>query len=445
MTASQTAEAFGGQDPVELLSKCPIFHAGDYADAVAVLRSNDLINPPYLFAGSHLDGSGLAERTIDDYIGGAFMFMDGDAHRSRRRLLNRLVRPAALDEFRDQVIAPQSDVVLRRLLATPSPDGKYRLELMEFSDRVFLHFAAKLVGLVGVETEEQVAELQDCVLPFNAANTSLFAQDRRAVLERADQAKRRYIEQFYEPARDAYREMLNEVKRGNLAEEDVPVSFMRFVVSGDHPDYGDEHLAIIESILLFVTSVGTSTQGITNTVNDLSTWFADHPEDYELRTDYTFLLHSMQESLRLWAPPTAYIMRQACRSTEVNGKNVLQGQELRIPVPLANRDPKIWGPTADEFNPRREVPEGMNRYGVAFGVGTHQCFGLRVVMGSDGTGGSHVRVLQKLFGAGVRPDPDNPPAAVEQNVELTKNSQTIRWMKYPVILEDWNPAASIDA
>ena len=422
-----------------------MFQVGNHADAVAVLRSKDLINPPYLFAGSHLDKSGLAERTIDGYIGGAFMFMDGGAHRSRRKLLNQLVRPAALDEFRDEVIGPQSNVVLRHQLATPSADGKYRLELMEFSDRVFLHFAAKLVGLVGVETEEQVRQLQECVFPFNAANTSLFAKDRRAVLESADQAKRRYIEQFYEPSRDAYREMLNEVKRGNLASEDVPVSFMRFVVNGDHPDYADEHLAIIESMLLFVTSVGTSTQGITNTVNDLSKWFAEHPEDYQQRTDYTFLLHSMQESFRLWAPPTAYIMRQACRSTEVNGKEVHQGQEVRIPVPVANRDPKIWGPEADEFNPRREAPEGMNRYGVAFGVGEHQCFGLRVVMGSDGTGGSHVRVLQKLFGAGVRPDPDNPPTAVEQDVELTKHSQTIRWMKYPVILEDWDAAVSTDS
>ena len=441
MTASQTEELFAGQDPVELMSECPVFQVGNYADTVVVLRSKDVINPAYLFAGAHLDRSGLAERTVDDYIGGAFLFTDGEKHRGRRKLLNQLVRPAALDQFRDDVIAPQADALLRHRLARPSADGKYRLELMEFSDQVFLHFAAKMVGLVGVDTPEQIQQLKELVFPLNVATTSLFAPDRRSVLDNADAAKTRYIEQFYQPSLDAYRAMLKEVELGNMAAEDVPITFIGFVARGEHPDYADQELAIRESMLLFMTSVGTSTQGITTTVSDLSKWFVEHPEDYHLRTDYTFLLHSMQESFRLWAPPTAYLMRQACRSFDVNGREVAQGQEVRIPVPLANRDPKVWGPDADEFNPHRVPPEGMNRYGIAFGVGEHQCFGLRVVMGSDGTGGSHVRVLQKLFGAGVRPDPDNPAVAFQQN-ELTKNSKTVRWMKFPVIFEDWETAAS---
>jgi hypothetical protein len=42
------------------------------------------------------------------------------------------------------------------------------------------------------------------------------------------------------------------------------------------------------------------------------------------------------------------------------------------------------------------------------------CFGMPVIVGSDGVNGSHVQVLKALFTAGVRRDPANPPRMNDQ-------------------------------
>jgi cytochrome P450 len=439
MTATEPSTDFGVADPIDLLNACPAFRARNFPDAMATLRSKDVIAPAYLLAGAHLDKSGLAERSVADYLDGAFLFLDGDVHRGRRKLLNQLVRPAAFDDFRDAVIVPQCDVVLDQQVTGPHGDGLHRVELVRMSDRVFLHFSAKLVGLVGIDTEERLEQLRECMLPFNAAMVGIFAQDRRAAIQAADAAKKRYVEEFYRPSLEYWKKTVTEIKNGDRADDEVPTSFLRFVAEGQHPDYADERIAIIESTLLFVTSVGTSTQGVVNTVNELTQWFDQHPEEYHLRTDYNFLLRSLQETLRLYGPPTAYLMRQATRDFTIDDNEIKAGQELRICVPAANRDIDVWGGDANDFNPHRVVPEGRNRYGVAFGVGTHQCYGLRVVLGSDGTGDSHVRVLQKLFELGIDRDPRNPAHMFPQTIAPEDGTDTVRWVDYPVVLKNWDP------
>jgi cytochrome P450 len=213
---------------------------------------------------------------------------------------------------------------------------------------------------------------------------------------------------------------------------------MSMVARGAHPDYVGEQ-AIKESVILFVASVGTSTQSIVNTVADLSGWFESHPEDYARRADHDFLLNAIQESLRLRAPFVPFMLRVAARDTEIAGCPVQRGQEIHIPLQVANRDPAVWGSNAHNFDPWRVVPDEHRRYGIAFGVGEHQCLGLRVVMGSDGTGGAHIRVLQRLFEAGVRPDPANPAVSMEQVEDVGADEELPRWVSYPTVLADWHP------
>jgi cytochrome P450 len=438
MTSTESTVAFRPDEAVELLSACPAFRADGFADATAVLRSKDVVNPPYLFAGAHLDKSGLAERVVADYLDGAFLFMDGDQHRSRRKLLNQLVRPSALDDFRDLVIAPKCDAVLDQQVTGPHADELHRVELIHMSDRVFLHFSAKLVGLIDLEDEARLEELRECIFPLNAAMSGIFAEDRNSALNNADAAKKLFVQNFYRPSLEYWKTQVGKIERGELDADEVPTSYLRLVAEQQHPDYAKEHTAIIEGTLLFVTSVGTSTQGIVNTVHELTAWFNKHPEAAHLRTDYDFLLRALQETLRLYGPPTAYLMRQAARDFDLNGHSIQAGQELRVQVPSANRDLEVWGEDANEFDPHRSVPEGLARHGVAFGVGQHQCYGLRVVLGSDGTGGSHVRVLQKLFELGIDRDQLEDATVFPQTIPPEYGTPTVRWVKYPVILRNWD-------
>jgi len=421
------------------LAECPVFRTPDMAGAIAAFRSKDVVSSDVVFSGAHRSSDDAAQTCLREYIDNGLTFTNGAAHRTRRRLLNKLVRPEILDTFRDDVVVPQAEALLPRHVTGPHPDGHYRVELVRFCDRVFLHFAASLIGLVGIDGEERMEALRECVFPLSVATTSAYHKDRAAINAAAAIAKRRYIEEFYEPSRDACRARRAAVLAGELRPEDVPQSFMQMVVDGAHPDYLDEHQAIIESVILFVTSVGTSTQAIVNTVADLSTWFRSHPEDYLYRTEHAFLLDAMQESLRLHAPFTPFMVRLAARDTQIAGRPVRRGQEIHVPIPVANRDPLIWGDDAAVFDPRRPVPRDMRRYGIAFGVGEHQCLGLRVVMGSDGTGGAHVRLLRRLFDAGVAPDPENPGRSLERAADLAGEEELPRWVSYPVVLRNWQP------
>jgi hypothetical protein len=102
----------------------------------------------------------------------------------------------------------------------------------------------------------------------------------------------------------------------------------------------------------------------------------------------------------------------------------------------ANRDTELFGPDAAGFNPNRQTPaDGTPRYGVGFGVGAHQCYGLRVVVGNDGKGGAHVMLLKKLMDAGVRPDPDNPPVGLEKDMDKFEVEDIPRYISYPAVFD----------
>jgi cytochrome P450 len=428
------------EDEVIEVKECPAFRVEHLGDLIETVRSRSVVNPAEIFAAAHRDPENNGAINVAEFIGGSLSFTDGAVHRDRRKLLNRLVRPDSLEAIREDIIIPSAHKVLARSLASPDADGVYRLELVEFCERVFLEFAAKLIGLVGVDSEQGMTRLRQLAFPLFLGVSSLFRPDRSAVNDAALAAKERYIEEFYRPSRRACEEMLAEVEAGTRSAEDVPISLMRLIVTGADPAYLDEHQAIIETILFFVTSVGTSTQSVVSTVDYLTNWFAQHPEDYERRTDMEFLVRAIQEAIRLRAPfNTPHMTRLAVEDTEIGGQPVAKGQEIHVRLPTANRDTEVFGPDAASFNPWRPTAEGLPRYGVAFGGGPHHCFGLRVVLGNDGSGGGHVRMLQALFAAGVQRDPDHAPEVLSRDMTLDPITDFKSYVRFPVILGDWDP------
>jgi hypothetical protein len=123
---------------------------------------------------------------------------------------------------------------------------------------------------------------------------------------------------------------------------------------------------------------------------------------------------------------------------EVAGHPVTEGQEIHIERVAANRDPDVFGADAGAFNPHRPDPGlGQQRFGLGFGSGPHQCFGLRVVLGVDGSGGAHVRLLRHLFEAGIAPDPEHGPVDLKKQMDKFSVENIPRYVKYPVIFKNW--------
>jgi cytochrome P450 len=235
--------------------------------------------------------------------------------------------------------------------------------------------------------------------------------------------------------------MMAEVARGEREDADVPASLMKFIVTNADPAYADEGRAIVESTMLFAASVGTSTQSVVQTVDLLQGWFRDHPEDLAVKTDPGFLLDALAETIRLRAPFSPYVCRVAAKDHPIGERIIEEGQEIHVHYVYANRSPEVFGDDAGSFNPRRPSPaNGLPRYGVGFGVGIHQCYGMRVVLGNEGKGGSHVHMLRTLMAAGVKPDGRTPPTDLKKDLSKFSIEDIPRYTAYPAVFTEWDPA-----
>ena len=418
-------------------AKCPFAHVDRIQDVSRLLRSRTAVShSPDLFAGRKSDEVN-GEINVREFLAASMMYTEGESHRSRRKLLNPLVRAEALAYIREDIVLPEADRLMALWLAEPDTDGRYRLDLIEFLERVFIHFTARLIGLTGMDSDERLALMRSFAGPLAAGTSSAYLKDRDEVNRRALAAKRRYVEEFFEPSLRWHQEQRARIDAGEIGEDDVPPSLLKMVAAGAAPEWADEDNAVVESTLLFAASVGTSTQSIVHTIDFLQTWFAEHPEDVASKSDPVFLLHCLQETIRLRAPFSPYTTRLSLeRNVLADGTVIHPGQELHMEWVKANRDTELFGQDAAGFNPNRATPaDGTPRYGVGFGIGEHQCYGLRVVVGNDGKGGAHVMLLKKLMDAGVRPDPDNPPVGLEKDMDKFEVEDIPRYTSYPAVFD----------
>jgi len=100
---------------------------------------------------------------------------------------------------------------------------------------------------------------------------------------------------------------------------------------------------------------------------------------YEQVHQLTFVRQILDESLRLW--PTAPMFTRAARADTVIGGKYLAPKDVGISVllPMLHRDPSVWGPDAEDFNPHHFDPE---RFAAVpplayrpFGTGLRACIG----------------------------------------------------------------------
>lgn len=427
---TQTSDSVDG-------AQCPFARANTIGDIGKLLRSRTAVtHDPYLFANYREDPVN-GEINVREFLGASMMYTEGPSHRSRRKLLNPLVRADALSGIREDIVLPEADRLLAQRLAEPDADGLRRLDLVEFLERVFIHFTAKLIGLIDVDTDDRLALLASFAGPIAAGTSSGYLKDRDEVNRKALAAKAHYVEEFFTPSLKWHEKQRRRIEAGEIAETDVPDSLLKMGAAHLAPEWRDTENLVVESTLLFAASVGTSTQSIVHTIDMLQNWFVEHPEDVARKTDPTFLLNSLQEIIRMRAPFAPYQTRRSLEeNTLSDGTRVHPNQELHIEYVLANRDTELFGDDANVFNPRRQSPgDGTPRYGVGFGLGAHQCYGLRVVVGNDGKGGVHVELLRKLMAAGARPDPDRPPVELKKDMSKFLAEDIPRYLEYWIIVD----------
>jgi hypothetical protein len=113
------------------------------------------------------------------------------------------------------------------------------------------------------------------------------------------------------------------------------------------------------------------------------------------------------------------------------------GELITIDLLGANRDEKIFGPDAAQFNPYRQIDKGTSPYGLSFGLGMHACIGRTLAAGvtpkSDSNPLDHqlgtiTLIASALLEQGARPDPEKTP-------KMDEKTARPNWGYYPVILD----------
>ncbi|MER7929223.1 cytochrome P450 [Streptomyces sp. NPDC096057] len=108
-------------------------------------------------------------------------------------------------------------------------------------------------------------------------------------------------------------------------------------------------------------------------------WGDTETPGYEQVAKLRYVRRVLDESLRLWPTAPAYA-REATRDTELAGSHPMRrGAWALILTPMLHRDPEVWGPDAEEFDPDRFDAKAVRSRAPhtfkPFGTGARACIG----------------------------------------------------------------------
>jgi len=149
------------------------------------------------------------------------------------------------------------------------------------------------------------------------------------------------------------------------------------------------------------------------------------------------LQRCVYETLRLH-PASPVAQRRALAPISLRGGvEIPGGAFVVLDLAAANRDPQVFD-HPDVYDPLREVPPEVPRWGHAFGGGMHACIGTELAGGvpapDDPTPdqaheqvlGTVTLMLEALLTAGARPDPNAAP-------QRDPHSARDHFASYPVV------------
>jgi cytochrome P450 len=274
---------------------------------------------------------------------------------------------------------------------------------------------------------------------FSQGAAILDAKDPAAVRALVREAYAEFERQFVRPAAATRGALIERLRRGETAEDELPHDILTVLLL--HRE--DPHMELADDARI-VREVATYLQGGTHTsaqtlVNALDLVFATgdaHPVIIgRIAEDTLFAQRVVQETLRL-RPTTPKMKRRAEADTEIAGRRVPKDALVVLDIVAANQDPRLFGAQPDQFDPDRAIDASVQRWGLSFGGGPHQCPGRAVGGGfpvpadfhadADHVFGLVALELQAVARRGVRPDPSAAPERDMRTARFT------RWLHYPV-------------
>ena len=364
---------------------------------------------------------------------GIVSIQHGAVHRARRRVENTQFRADVLRLYERDLFPRVMNDLLDRLIDSD------RVDLFPIGEMLSVVLAARRAGVeYDAASLEDLQALVRLVDAFSQGAAILDARDPDAVRSLVRDAYEEFETRFVRPAWRRRAEAIARLRRGEITERELPHDILTVLLL-----HREDPSLELEDERRVVREVATYLQGGTHTsaqtlVNALDAIF-ERPDASRLlervASDPLFAQRVIQETLRL-RPTTPKARRRAEADTEVAGVRIPKDAQVVLDFAAGNRDPDVFGPTADDFDPDRQVPLNVPRWGLSFGAGPHQCPGRAVgagfpvpadfVVDDDHVYGLVALELQAVARRGVRPDHERAPERDLRTARFT------RWLHYYV-------------
>ncbi|HXG39938.1 MAG TPA: cytochrome P450, partial [Candidatus Limnocylindrales bacterium] len=320
------------------------------------------------------DRRSYAEGNIRD---GVVSISHGAVHRARRRVENTQFRPEILRLYERELFPRVLGELLDRLIDAPDVD------LFAIGELVSVVLAARRAGLdVDPHSIPDLRRLVGYVDVFSQGAAILDARDPDAVRALVRATYEEFERRDVRPAWERRARAIDEVRAGRLPAGELPQDILTVLLL----HRADPALALSDEGRI-VREVATYLQGGTHTsaqtlVNAVDLLFGAAAEGRgslldRVARDRAFAQRVVHETLRL-RPTTPRIRRRAEADTTIAGREIPRDALVVLDVAAANRDPRLFGPDPDRFDPDRRVDPSVPRWGLSFGAGPHQCPGRSV-------------------------------------------------------------------
>jgi cytochrome P450 len=387
-----------------------------YHDVIAAYRNRDLRQA--LFD----DGVVMQDVLIN---------LHGDDHRARRRLENRLFRRETFAYY-ERELFPH---IVADTLAPHIAAG--RAELVSLGHQMMMNLGALSAGVDRpAGTADESFRLYELMMIFiEGATIANYLGDKPALEAKVRAALAAFEREFVAPSVNRRRALLAQVARGDVAEEELPRDVLTVLLRNVDQLALTDDIILRETAFYLLSGAHTTATSFTRTVHRLLDHCERHPAARaRVVADGRFVQRAVHEVLRL-EPPSPLRRRRATRdSVLADGGVVVAGQCVDLDLVAANRDPDVFGPDADDFDPDRTLPSDVPPWATSFGTGMHACIGQDLAAGcltddegNDALFGLVPFAVQSVFRAGVRRIADDPPVIDE----LTSRGY---FRRYPVEL-----------
>ena len=391
-----------------------------YADVREAFRQHDLEQALY-------DAGGVV-------MADSLLVLHGADHRRRRRVENRLFRRGT---FRYWEKAFLRDVV-RDTLAPFAAAG--RADLVELGYRTIMNLTAMVAGLD--QPTGSVAEtdaLYRFAKKFSEGATLVHStRDPEQVHAEVQAALEEFDALFLQPSIERRRRLLEQLGAGEITEDDLPRDVLTALLR-NWDELGIDRDVLRRECAFYLQAGSHSTaDAFTHAADDFFAWTRREPRAAEkARQEPCLLQRCVYETLRLH-PASPVAQRRALAPIRLRGGvEIPDGAFVVLDLAAANRDPQVFD-HPDVYDPLREVPAEVPRWGHAFGGGMHACIGTELAGGvpapDDPTPdqaheqvlGTVTLMLEALLTAGARPDPNAAP-------QRDPHSARDHFASYPVV------------